>query len=124
MVLTLRTRTLCKIRSIQILISLYRAETGTEMRQTTTTISTKIQPAGRRPVVLFAVLPLSLLLLGSGLAPFLTHRAQASAPPQVWATKEEQGADIGSTREQLKRIHRTVALHTVERLEKESRQSG
>ncbi|MES2459754.1 MAG: hypothetical protein V4671_04165 [Armatimonadota bacterium] len=94
------------------------------MRQVTTNISTKNELAERRPVLLFAVLPLSLLLIGSGLAPFLTHRAQASATPQLRTTREEPGADLGSPVKQREWIHRSMALHTVDRWEKESQRSG
>jgi hypothetical protein len=95
------------------------------MTQTTTrtaTAAAKIEPVSRRSVLLLAVLPLSLLLIGSGFAPLLTHLAQASGTPGMQVTLEEQARNVTSAEIQLNQMRRMVALDTVERLEKEVRQ--
>jgi hypothetical protein len=97
------------------------------MKQKTTTVNyaaVKVKPSSRRSVILFAVIPFLLLLIGSGLAPFLTHRAQASALPLVLDAPDAQGPGVITSRERLKQIRRMAALDTMDRLEKETRRSG
>jgi hypothetical protein len=95
------------------------------MKKTTTAVSVKVAPAARHNSLLFAVLPLSLLLIGTGLVPLLTHQQPKADTAPVIAKGISMESELSApTHRWLKDKHRMVALDTVDRLETEIRQTG